>query len=115
MTPEHTLAIEIMYQDLGMSQHEIVANQYWIDGPTLAEVEQAVSKFQRVTRFNPAHLMELRRNSVSHYLIFNGEKRTVAEWAYITGINERTLHSRIKRNWSDERVLTEKPKARKAA
>jgi hypothetical protein len=41
---------------------------------------------------------------------WNGEKRSVAEWARVTGIQRLTLRHRLKAGWPVARALTEKPK-----
>lgn len=46
-----------------------------------------------------------RNNTVLEY---NGEKRTVSEWADKLQVSKETLYSRLKSGWSVERVLTEK-------
>ncbi len=48
-----------------------------------------------------------RRNTT--YIEFKGQKKTLTEWSKTTGITSATLHSRIKRGWSTEDVLTRKP------
>lgn len=42
----------------------------------------------------------------NHKLTYNGEEKTISEWAEITGIKTATLFTRIKRGWSTERALT---------
>ena len=45
----------------------------------------------------------------NHYLTFNGETKSLAEWADITGIKRRILSDRInKLGWSAEKALTTK-------
>ena len=44
-----------------------------------------------------------RRN---HYLEFNGNKKTIAEWSEILGIKQNTLLYRLRRGWSLERALS---------
>ena len=44
-----------------------------------------------------------RRN---HYLTYNGEKHTLAEWASAIGINPDTLARRISRGWDTEKAIT---------
>lgn len=49
-----------------------------------------------------------RRNN--HYITFNGERKTMKQWAMELNINYGTLCHRINDyNWSIERALTEKP------
>lgn len=42
----------------------------------------------------------------NHYLIFGGERKTIAEWADKLGFNYKVLSERIRRGWSTERALT---------
>lgn len=42
----------------------------------------------------------------NHVVEFNGVKHTIAEWARITGINDRTIWQRLNRCWPIERALT---------
>ena len=46
-----------------------------------------------------------RRNS--HNLEYNGQVKTIAQWANHTGIAENTIRSRLKYGWSIEKALTE--------
>lgn len=39
------------------------------------------------------------------YEEYNGERKTVAEWARFTGISENVLYRRLQRGWSIERAL----------
>lgn len=45
-----------------------------------------------------------RRNRI---LSYNGQNKSIAEWAEITGIKQNTILYRIRRHWSVERALTE--------
>lgn len=43
----------------------------------------------------------------SHYLTYNGQSKTIAEWSEITGIKSHTIQARINRlGWSIEKALT---------
>jgi hypothetical protein len=44
-------------------------------------------------------------------LEFNGKKMTMMEWARETGIDFRTIHSRLKAGWATEKILTTKTKS----
>lgn len=44
-----------------------------------------------------------KRNSA--YLVYNGEKHTISQWARIIGMDMRTLHNRIKLGWKVEDAL----------
>lgn len=41
----------------------------------------------------------------SHYLEYNGERHTIAEWSRITNIPQSTIKMRIKRNCEIEKIL----------
>lgn len=42
----------------------------------------------------------------SHYLTHDGRTQPIRAWAAELGINEQTLHERLKRGWTVERALT---------
>ena len=44
-----------------------------------------------------------RRNNV--YLVFNGEEKTVSQWAESIGISRETLYKRLNHGWSVEKTL----------
>lgn len=50
--------------------------------------------------------IQCRNKRGSHIVEYNGEKKTVAEWSEITGINYNTLLRRINSGWDVERALT---------
>lgn len=50
-----------------------------------------------------------RNRSNNHFLEFNGKRQTIYDWSVEVGINEQTLHERLKRNWSVENTLTIRP------
>lgn len=50
--------------------------------------------------------LQCRNTSKTIFLEFQGEKRTLIEWAEITGITVSALRQRIKHGWSVERALT---------
>lgn len=43
----------------------------------------------------------------NHYLEFNGERKTIAEWAVVTGLSQSVIFCRLKRGWSIEKTLTQ--------
>lgn len=45
----------------------------------------------------------------THYLEFNGEKRSIANWSRITGLAYQTIWTRIKYGWTAEKALTKPP------
>jgi hypothetical protein len=47
--------------------------------------------------------------STTVHITHNGVTRCIADWAKTTGINPRTLYTRIKRGWSVDRALAEQP------
>lgn len=42
----------------------------------------------------------------NHYLVYNNETHSMAEWASITGISYGTLKARLKRGWSVDKALS---------
>lgn len=59
-----------------------------------------------VTRLEQAN-----NKRTSFFVSYNGETHTISEWSRITGINQNTLQSRIKRyGWSVERAICTIPK-----
>lgn len=44
--------------------------------------------------------------SDNHYLTYNDERKTIAEWAEITGIHRATIESRLKAGLTTEQALT---------
>lgn len=42
----------------------------------------------------------------NHFLTMNGERKTISQWAEITGLKSGTIASRVHRGWSDEDALT---------
>ena len=54
-----------------------------------------------------------RRNKTNNrWIIFNGERRILSEWAEIYGLNVKVLFSRIKIGWDIEKALTAKLRVR---
>lgn len=53
------------------------------------------------------NITQMNNTTANHYLEFDNKKLTIAEWSRETGINEGTIRSRLRRNWSIERALTE--------
>lgn len=56
--------------------------------------------------------IEQQRNKrTNHFLTYNGETKTIAEWGEITGVSPATIQHRVSRDgWSIEEALTIKPK-----
>ena len=48
----------------------------------------------------------LQRFSPPAVVVFRGEKRTISEWAKISGLNPGTINTRLKNGWPPERALT---------
>ena len=48
---------------------------------------------------------KLKNRRSSHILFYNGEYKTVSEWAECLGVNPQTLFTRLKRGWSVEKTL----------
>lgn len=53
---------------------------------------------------------QMRNRRVTRWLEWNGDKRTVSEWADHIGMARKTLRGRLKRGWEVERALSEKPR-----
>lgn len=51
-------------------------------------------------------LQQSRNRSCSVFLTHNGEKKSIEEWASITGIRRPTIWSRLSRGYSDSMALT---------
>ena len=49
--------------------------------------------------------------SSNHYLEFNGERKTIADWADATGISQSVIIARLRIGWSVERALTQEKRA----
>lgn len=45
----------------------------------------------------------------NRFVEYNGQRKTLAEWAEETGIDDLTIHYRLKSGWSVEEALTIKP------
>ena len=52
------------------------------------------------------HKIQMRNTRCSVFLMYNGDNKTIAEWSEITGISQKTIAQRIKRNWIAKDVLT---------
>lgn len=53
---------------------------------------------------------EQARNTRANVLLtINGVTKCLPEWADILGMSPATLHTRVRKGWSDARTLTEKP------
>ena len=48
---------------------------------------------------------KLKDRTSSHILFYNGEYKTVSEWAECLGVNPQTLFTRLRRGWSVEKAL----------
>ena len=44
----------------------------------------------------------------NHYITYNGEIHTIAEWASLIGIKQNTLLYRLRRGWSVDRAFNTK-------
>lgn len=55
---------------------------------------------------------QMRNTRRNHFVEFNGENKTLAEWEGITGIKYYTIIYRLKAGWSIDRALTEKVQGR---
>ncbi|WP_195245019.1 hypothetical protein [Clostridium celatum] len=53
--------------------------------------------------------IQCNNRTTSHFETFNGETKTVAEWADKVGIKASIIYKRLKRGWSIEKALTTPP------
>lgn len=51
----------------------------------------------------------IRMTAKARIIEFNGEQKSIRQWARSSGITYRTLLSRLKRNWAFEKAISEKP------
>lgn len=51
-----------------------------------------------------------RNTHKNHNLTFNGQTKTITEWAELTGLLKTTIKERLRRGWTIEEVLTVSPK-----
>lgn len=55
-------------------------------------------------------LVEQAKNRrTTHFITIKGETHNVRDWSKILGINESTIHNRLKNGWDAERALTTPP------
>lgn len=59
-----------------------------------------------------SHTRERKPDKNSRYLVYAGQKKTIAQWARLLDINYDTLRGRLRYGWSVERAL-EEPEARR--
>ena len=53
-----------------------------------------------------------RNKRTNHFITYQGESKTIAEWSEITGIKYHTLKERIKAGWNAEDALTREVRKR---
>lgn len=94
MSPEHRLAVEIMFYELKMSPHEIAASEF-DNAHSLLDIELTLG----IDRIGT-------HSSRNRIITFEGKSRTLTEWEKITGITRTTIHSRLKKGMSIEEALT---------
>lgn len=56
--------------------------------------------------------VQANNRSTSRYLIANGEKRSVSQWARLIGVPPQTITFRIQHGWSDVDAATKPPRKR---
>ena len=70
------------------------------------DIEQSVYSTEAgeyiLRSYLPRKLKERKSNPI---LFYNGECKTVSEWAECLGVNPQTLFTRLKRGWSAEKAL----------
>jgi hypothetical protein len=55
-------------------------------------------------------LEQARNTSRTRKIVAQGEAKTLAEWAYFTGLPQEVIRGRLRRGWCAERALTEPQK-----
>ena len=50
---------------------------------------------------------QCRNKQYNHFVTYNGQTRTIAEWAEITNISANALYNRFNRGWTPERAFTQ--------
>jgi hypothetical protein len=53
---------------------------------------------------------QARNRCDNHYLTVAGKTLTIMEWSELTGINEQTIHERLRRKWCETRAVMQKVK-----
>lgn len=48
-----------------------------------------------------------KNKSDNHYITFNGETKTISDWARCLNVKKTTLIHRLNRGWDEERTLTQ--------
>lgn len=105
MTPEHRLAVEIMYFDLGMAIDAIAFDRGWFKRLSVSEVGPVIR--EAIQRRKMA-LSVRERDGIT--LAYKGEELTIQQWAERTGISHQTLRHRIRAGWDVWSILHTKPK-----
>lgn len=83
----------------------VVANG-WGDGTTLDRIDVNKGYQPENCRFVGA-TVQMNNTTRNRFIEFNGERRTVAEWARHLGVSTFALQHRFTRGWDDERALTQ--------
>jgi hypothetical protein len=91
-----------------VSFREWAMNNGYNDLLTIDRIDNNNGYFPQNCRWVTAKIQNLNRRT-NHYLTFNGETKTISEWADITGINSATIGFRINHlHWPVDKALTQK-------
>lgn len=88
-------SFENFYADMGPRPEGMQLDRIDNDGPYIKRNCRWISRSENCRN---------RRDNV--WLVYDGERKTVAEWAEVTGIKVHTLYRRVYLGWSDEEVIT---------
>lgn len=99
------MKFENFAEDMLSSFNEHVA-QYGIKNTTIDRISSR-GHYEPTNCRWATYQVQIRNRSCTRFLEWKGEKRTIDEWAVITGIDRRTLAKRLEDKWSVERMLTE--------
>lgn len=80
----------------------------WKKGLTLDRINNDKGYAPSNCRF-VTNKQNVRNRSVNVNVTFNGETKTIGEWAEITGISPQTMYSRHKFGWPSEAILSKTP------
>lgn len=59
------------------------------------------------------HVRQNNNKQNNHFLVLNGERHTISEWAKINNVNVDLYYNRVRLGWSDEDILTRKKNSKK--
>ena len=91
-----------------------VANFYADMGPR-PSAKYTIERLDNSGPYSPencawvSHLVQARNKRNNRWLTWNGETKTLAEWARTVSFNHKLIHDRLKRGWSIDDALHTPP------